>query len=56
MINTVQEIKDFLDSVLYFRGRGANHGEWHSLKNRDDESFIDLLKPHSWKTLGKILL
>jgi hypothetical protein len=48
------EFTDLLDSFLYYKGRGANNGVWESFTKEDKYSMIELLKPHSWKTLGKI--
>ena len=50
----VNKIKEFLSTKLYYKGRGANHGQWESFEK--EESFIELIKPHSWKTLGMIRL
>ena len=49
------EYTNFLDSILYYKGRGANNGVWESWEGEEDESeMIHLSKPHSWKDRGKI--
>lgn len=57
-ICTKEEIIEFLGSVLYYKGRGANNGVWESWKSKKEigDNFINLPKPHSWKTLGHIRL
>lgn len=46
---------EFLDSILYYKGRGSNNGVWESWEGKEDEShFTELTKPHSWKTSSKI--
>lgn len=55
MIDSKEKFIEFLNEVLYFKGRGANNGVWESYKGKEEGSrFIDLLRPHSWKTLGKV--
>lgn len=54
-----EQIIKFLNENLIYKGRGANNGVWESWpgKREEDEfnaSFVELTKPHSWKTLGKI--
>ena len=51
------EYTDFLDTFLHYKGRGANNGQWESWKDKEHEyDTIELLKPHSWKTIGKVRL
>jgi len=49
------EITEVLDSILYYKGRGANNGVWESWEgDEESSSFSDILVPHSWKTAGRI--
>jgi hypothetical protein len=51
---TKEELIQFLNSFLFYKGRGANNGVWGSFKGKEEGSpFLDLLKPHSWKTFGQ---
>lgn len=52
------EYTEFLDSILYYKGRGANNGVWESWVDKFKMSyeipFIDLNKPLFWKTYGQV--
>lgn len=52
------EYTDFLDSVLYYKGRGANNGDWNSWKEKGTrtDNYITFTKPHSYKTGGHALV
>lgn len=48
------EYTEFLDSILYYKGRGANNGVWESWVDKDHQyDTFELTVPHSWKTIGK---
>lgn len=48
-------VTDFLDRNFYYKGRGANNGQWDSFEDEDNKGyFLELAKPHSWKTLAHI--
>lgn len=46
------EYTEFLDSILYYKGRGGTNGVWESWE-KDKYTYFELTVPHSWKTTGK---
>jgi len=56
-----EQIINFLtnESVLFYKGRGANNGIWESWKGKeetmcDNAQWVHLTKPHSWNDSAHI--
>lgn len=55
---TKQELIDYLNRHFYYKGRGANNGEWHSYPTKENYNspFTDFMVPHGNKDYGHVLI